>query len=411
MPNYNNMLDINKIREDFPILSTTVYGKPLVYLDNGATAQKPLAVLEKTDRIYRNLNANVHRGVHYLSEQCTVEYENARETVRAFVNAGSTEEIIFTSGATAAINLVAYSFGERFIGKGDNVIVSEMEHHSNIVPWQLMCERKGATIRVLSFDNEGRLETEKLASLIDDRTRIVTVTQASNVLGTRPDLKKIIAVAHAAGVPVLVDGCQGVVHEPVDVAAMDCDFYTVSAHKLYGPTGVGVLYGKRRWLEEIPPLMGGGDMVDTVTFEKTSYAALPLKFEAGTSNYVGAIGMAEAIKYLQKYDPRQIEEHELQLIIRATERLLEIDGVRIYGTQPDKCPIVSFTAVGTHPYDVGMILDKMGIAIRTGMHCAEPVMAHYGVTGMCRASFALYNTMQEVYTFVAGVERALKMLR
>lgn len=405
------MLDINKIREDFPILSTTVYGKPLVYLDNGATAQKPVSVIEKIGWMYRHLNANVHRGVHHLSEQCTVEYENARETVRAFINAESTEEIVFTSGATAAINLVAYGFGERFIGEGDNIIVSEMEHHSNIVPWQMACERKGAAIRVLSFDEDGRLEAEKLESLIDDRTRIVAVTQASNVLGTRPDLEKIIAVAHAAGVPVLIDGCQGVVHGHVDVTAMDCDFYAFSAHKLYGPTGMGALYGKRRWLEEIPPQMGGGDMVDTVTFQKTTYAALPLKFEAGTPNYVGAVGMAEAIKYLRKFDYRQIEEHELQLLIDATERLQKIDGVRIYGTQPDKCPIISFTAADIHPYDVGMILDKMGIAIRTGMHCAEPLMTHFGVTGMCRASFAIYNTLQEVDTFIAGVEKALKMLR
>lgn len=405
------MLDINKIREDFPILSTTVYGKPLVYLDNGATAQKPLPVLEKTDWLYRNINANVHRGVHYLSEQCTVEYERARETVRAFINAASADEIIFTSGATSAINYVAYSFGERFIGPGDNVVVSEMEHHSNIVPWQLMCGRKGATIKVLPFDDEGRLETEKLAALIDDRTRIVAVTQASNVLGTRPDLEKIIAAAHAAGIPVLVDGCQGIVHNVVDVAAMECDFYAFSSHKLYGPTGVGVLYGKRRWLEEIPPQMGGGDMVDTVTFEKTTYAALPLKFEAGTPNYVGAIGMAEAIKYLQQYDMSLIEAHERQLLDRATGRLHEIDGVRIYGTQRDKCPIISFDVESVHPYDLGMILDKMGIAVRTGTHCATPVMTHYGLTGMLRASFAIYNTIQEVDTLVEGVVKALKMLR
>lgn len=405
------MFDIKKIRSDFPILQTEVYGKPLVYLDSGATAQKPSCVIDRIAWMYRNLNANVHRGVHYLSERCTGEYEAARETVRAFINAGSTAEIVFTAGATAGMNLVAYSFGERYISRGDNVVVSEMEHHSNIVPWQLICERKGAQIRVLPFDDEGRLMVEKLPELIDGRTRIVAVTQASNVLGTRPDLHKIIGIAHGAGIPVLVDGCQGVVHGVTDVTALDCDFYAFSGHKLYGPTGIGVLYGKRRWLEEMPPFMGGGDMVDTVTFEKTTYAELPLKFEAGTANYIDAVGLAEAIRYLRQFDPAEIETHEKHLTVLATQKLLAIDGLRIYGTQPDKCSIVSFTVEGTHTYDVGMILDKMGIAIRTGTHCAEPVMTRYGLTGMCRASFAMYNTAEEVDALAAGVRRAVGMLR
>ena len=405
------MFDIQKIRSDFPILSRTVYGKPLVYLDSGATAQKPLCVIEKVDELHRTLNANIHRGVHFLSEESTVLYEAARETVRQFIHAGSTAEIVFTAGATAGINLVAYSFGGRYIGEGDNVVVSEMEHHSNIVPWQLICQRKGAEIRVLRFDDDGRLCTEDLPGLLDERTRIVAVTQASNVLGTRPDLSYVITAAHAAGVPVLVDGCQGIVHGGVDVTALDCDFYAFSGHKLYGPTGVGVLYGKRKWLEEMPPFLGGGDMVGTVTFNGTTWAELPLKFEAGTANYIGAIGMAEAIRYVQRFDPEEIEKHGHMLLARVTEGLTRIPGVRIYGEMPDKCPIVSFTAAGTHPYDIGMILDKLGIAIRTGTHCAEPVMTHYGLTGMCRATFAIYNTPEEVGALVAGVERAVALLR
>ena len=405
------MLDLEKIRADFPILGRSVHGRPLVYLDSGATAQKPLRVIGEVDRLHRELNANVHRGVHYLSEESTALYEKARETVRAFSGAGSRSEVVFTAGATAGINLVAYSFAERYIGRGDNVIVSEMEHHSNIVPWQLVCERKGAEIRMLPFDDDGRLEAEKLSELIDGRTRIVAVTQASNVLGTRPDLRRIVAECHAAGVPVLVDGCQGIVHGGADVAALDCDFYAFSGHKLYGPTGVGVLYGKEKYLAEMPPFMGGGDMVQTVTFNGTTYAELPLKFEAGTANYIGAIGMAEAIRYLAGFDPQAVAEHERALLRYATERLQALDGVRIYGTTPDKCCIVSFTAEGTHPSDIGMILDKLGIAIRTGTHCAEPVMTHYGLTGMCRASFALYNTLAEVDALADGVERALAMLR
>ena len=372
--------DIAKIRADFPLLNSKVYGKELVYLDSGATAQKPLSVIEKVDYLHRHLNANIHRGLHYMSEECTSAYEVAREEVRRLIGAASTREVVFTAGATASINTVAYSFGEKFIHAGDNVITTEF-------------------IRTVF----------NLQELMTDET--LCVTQASNVLGTCPDLKAIIEVAHAAGVPVLVDGCQGIVHGGVDVQALDCDFYAFSGHKLYGPTGVGVLYGKEHWLEEMPPFFGGGDMVATVSFAGTTYAELPLKFEAGTSNYIAAIGLGEAIRYLDTLDPKEVMRHEQQLLEYATKKLQGIDGLRIYGNQPDKCGIVSFTIDGTHPMDVGMILDKMGIAVRTGTHCAEPVMTHYGITSMVRASFALYNDFTDIDRLEAGVQRAARMLR
>ncbi len=405
------IFDINGIRKDFPILSREVYGRTLVYLDNAATAQKPLRVLESVGMMYRELNANIHRGVHYLSEESTALYEAARETVREFIAAESREEIVFTSGATAALNLAAYSLAELLIKESDNVVVSEMEHHSNIVPWQMMCERKGAQLRVLPFTDEGRLETERLAELIDERTRVLAVTQCSNVLGTCPDVKKVAEIAHDHGVVVVVDGCQGIVHGVADVQDMDCDIYAFSGHKLYGPTGIGVLYGKRDLLDRMPPFMGGGDMVATVTFARTTYAELPLKFEAGTANYIGAVGMAEAIRYVQEFDRHEIECHEHSLLDVAMSELSVIDGLRIYGTVPGKAPILSFTVEGVHPYDMGMILDKQGIAIRTGTHCAEPLMSHYGLTGMCRASFAMYNTAEEVEALARGVCKAVGMLR
>lgn len=405
------MFDIEKIREEFPILHREVYGKPLVYLDSGATAQKPRQVIDTVDYLYRDLNSNIHRGVHFLSEQATELYEVARERIAAFIGAAEKEEIVFTAGATASLNTVAYAWGDAFVGAGDNILVSEMEHHSNIVPWQLLAERRGAEIRVLPFDESGALRTDLLPSLVDERTRVVAVTQASNTLGTRPDLRPVIAAAHAVGAVVVVDGCQGVVHGGVNVREMDCDFYAFSGHKLFGPTGIGVLYGRRELLEKMPPFLGGGDMVDTVTFEKTTYAPVPLKFEAGTANFVGAIGLGEAVKFVQRFDPAEIEAHEEALLRRATERLSAIDGLRIYGTAPGKCAIVSFNVEGVHPYDMGMILDKLGIAVRTGQHCAEPVMDRYGTTGMCRASFALYNTLAEADALAAGVERAVRMLR
>ncbi|MBO5188236.1 MAG: SufS family cysteine desulfurase [Alistipes sp.] len=405
------MFDVATIRKEFPLLEQQVYGKPLVYLDSGATAQKPEVVIRTLDTLYRTLNANIHRGVHYLSEMATERYEEARKEVARFIGARQAEEIIFTAGATASINLVAYAWGEKFLSAGDNIVVSEMEHHSNIVPWQLLAERRGAEIRVLPFDDEGRLMLERLPALLDSHTKMVAVTQASNTLGTRPDLQQLIAAAHAVGACVLVDGCQGVVHGGVDVVSLDCDFYAFSGHKLYGPTGIGVLYGKRALLEAMPPFMGGGDMVNRVSFERTTYADVPLRFEAGTANYIDAIALGEAIRFVQSLDSTEVEAHEQALLRYATDELQRIEGLRIYGTQADKCAILSFNVEGVHGYDMGMILDKLGVAVRTGQHCAEPVMAHYGVQGMCRASLAMYNTAAEIDALVGGVKRAVRMLR
>ena len=403
--------DIRKIRADFPILERMVNRRPLVYFDSGATAQKPLVVIERGDELMRRYNANIHRGVHHLSGRMTNMYEEARERVRQFIGAEHREEVIFTAGATASINLVAYAWSERYLRAGDNVVVSEMEHHSNIVPWQLAAMRHGAELRVLPFDDRGELRMDMLDSLIDEHTRLVAVTEASNTLGTCPDLAPIVAKAHSVGAVVMVDGCQGIVHGGGRVAERGYDFYALSGHKLYGPTGIGVLYGRRELLETMPPFMGGGDMVDKVTFAKTTYAPLPLKYEAGTSNFIGAVTLATAIDYVESIGVAAIEEHEQQLLRYATERLEAIEGLRIYGKAERKCPLVSFTVEGTHPYDVGMILDKLGIAIRTGHHCAEPVMTHFGVTGMCRASIGMYNTLEEVDTLAKGVERAVGMLR
>lgn len=405
------MFDIDKIRSDFPILGRKVHNRQLVYLDSGATAQKPRSVIDLTTELMAEHNANIHRGVHYLSERMTDRYEAAREAVRRFIGASCREEVIFTSGATASINLVAYAWGDSFVTAGDNIVVSEMEHHSNIVPWQLLAERRGAELRVLPFDERGDLRVDMLSELIDSRTRLVAVTESSNTLGTMPDLVPIVDAAHAVGAVVMVDGCQGVVHGGGDVAARGYDFYAFSGHKLYAPTGIGVLYGRKELLEAMPPFMGGGDMVDKVTFARTTYAPLPLKFEAGTSNFIGAVALAEAISYVESVGMANIEQHEQGLLRLATERLSAIEGLRIYGQSSRKCPIVSFTVEGTHPYDVGMILDKLGIAIRTGHHCAEPVMTHFGVSGMCRASFAMYNTAEEVELLARGVERAIGMLR
>ena len=405
------MFDVEKIREEFPILSRKVYGKPLTYLDSGATAQKPLCVVEKMAELLLNDNANIHRGVHLLSEEMTVRYEEAREVVRAFIGAAHREEIIFTSGATMSLNLVASSWCDKNLGEGDNIVISHIEHHSNIVPWQLATERKGAELRVIPVADDGSLELDKLDTLVDERTKIVAVTQASNTLGTKPDLARIIAKAHSVGAVAVVDGCQGIVHGGVDVVALDCDFYAFSGHKLYGPTGIGVLYGKRELLDNMPPYMGGGDMVDKVSFAKTTYAPLPLKFEAGTSNYIGAIGLAEAIKFLQSFPACEVEQHEKMLLDYATERLLQIEGLHIYGTTADKAPIISFNVEGCDHYDIGMILDKMGVAVRTGHHCAEPTMARFGTNGVVRASIALYNDKTDIDNLVAAVKRAVAMLK
>ena len=403
--------NIADIRKDFPILDQQVNGRRLVYFDSGATAQKPIAVIECTDNLMRKYNANIHRGVHHLSGVMTEMYEQARERVREFIGAEHREEVVFTSGATASINLVAYAWSEKYLSEGDNVVVSEMEHHSNIVPWQLACERKGAELRVLPFDESGSLCINMLDELIDCRTKLVAVTEASNTLGTCPDLNPIIEKAHSVGAVVMVDGCQGIVHGGGRVAERGYDFYAFSGHKLYGPTGIGVLYGRKELLEAMPPFMGGGDMVDKVTFAKTTYAPLPLKYEAGTSNFIGAVGLAKAIDYINSIGMEVIERHEREILDYMTERFSKIEGLHIYGTTEGKCPIVSFTIDGTHPYDVGMILDKLGVAIRTGHHCAEPVMTHYGVTGMCRASIGMYNTLEEVDILVAGIERAVRMLK
>ncbi len=407
----NNMFEIEKIREQFPILEREVYGRKLIYLDSAATAQKPLCVVEKMSELLLNDNANIHRGVHLLSEEMTAKYEAAREVVRQFIGAECREEVVFTSGATMSLNLVASSYCERYLHEGDNVVVSHIEHHSNIVPWQLATERKGAELRVIPVADNGELKLDTLDTLIDERTRVVAVTQASNTLGTRPNLPKIIAKAHSVGAVVVVDGCQGVVHGGVDVKALDCDFYAFSGHKLYGPTGIGVLYGKRELLDKMPPYMGGGDMVHKVSFAKTTYAPLPLKFEAGTSNYIGAVGLAEAIKFLQQFSAEEVEQHEKKLLDYATTELQKIEGVHIYGTTEGKSPILSFNVEGCDHYDIGMILDKQGVAVRTGHHCAEPVMARYGTNGVVRASIALYTTKEDIDTFVAALKRAVRMLK
>ncbi len=406
------MFDVNKIREDFPLISqATVYGKPLVYFDNAATAQKPQCVIDKVNEMHLKLNANIHRGVHYLSEVSTSEYESAREKIRAFINAESTSEIIFTAGATAGINTIAYSFAQKFFDAGCNLIVSEMEHHSNIVPWQICAERYGMEVRVLPIDDTGRLMIEKLDELIDARTKILAVSQCSNVLGTQADMVEICKIAHSHDVPVMVDGCQGVVHSGADVRAMDCDFYAFSGHKLYAPTGIGVLYGKKKYLDVLPPFMGGGEMIATVSFKGTTFAESPLKFEAGTPNYIGAIGLGAAIDYLNSVDRAAVYAHEKMLLDYATCKIMDIPEIELYGTTDNKSSIISFNIKGLHAYDIGMILDKQSVAIRTGNHCAEPLMQRLGINGTCRASFAMYNTVEEIDIFINALQRAVKMLK
>lgn len=400
---------IDEIRSEFPILSVKVHGMPLVYLDNGATTQKPVQVLKVMDELYRTANANVHRGVHYLSDLVSDRYEAARETVRAFINAPKREEVIFTAGTTSAINAVAFSFGEKFVHKDDEIIISGMEHHANIVPWQMLCERKSAKLRVIPFSDQGVLDMDAYRSMFTERTRIVAVTHASNVLGTVNPVKEIIAESHRHEVPVLIDGAQIIQHGIVDVTDMDCDFFVFSGHKIYGPNGIGVLYGKEKWLNEIPPYQGGGDMVANVTFEKTTYNELPFKFEAGTTNFTGAIGLASALDYVSALGREAVAEREQALLTKATSGLLSVGGVRIYGTAPQKVSLVSFLPGSIHQYDAGMILDKMGIAVRTGTHCAQPVMDRYGITGTIRASIAFYNTVEEIETLVKGVIKVTEM--
>lgn len=404
------MYDIKKIREDFPILSRQVYGRSLVYLDNAATTQKPLAVLDAMRDEYLNVNANVHRGVHYLSQQATDLHEAAREKVRQFINARKTEEIVFTRGTTEAINLVASSFCLSQMQPGDEVLVTDMEHHSNIVPWQLQAMQRGIVVRHLPITDDGRLVCcNDIATYMTDRTRLVSVAHVSNVLGTINPVADIIRLAHERSIPVLVDAAQSAPHMPLDVQALDCDFLAFSGHKMYGPTGVGVLYGKEEWLEKLPPYQGGGEMIDRVSWEHTTFEQLPFKFEAGTPDYVATHGLATAIDYLQTVGLDSVETHEKELTRYCMEQLRTIDGVTIYGPDEPHDAVVSFNVAGIHHLDIGTLLDRLGIAVRTGHHCAQPLMARLGIQGTVRASFALYNTKEEVDTLVAGLRRVLQM--
>ena len=404
------MYDITKVRESFPILSRTVYGKPLVYLDNGATTQKPLCVLDAMREEYLNVNANVHRGVHWMSQQATDLHETARETVRKFINARSTTEIVFTRGTTESLNLVASSFVEGCMKEGDEVIVSTMEHHSNIVPWQLQEQRKGIVLKVIPMTDEGELQLEEYEKLFTERTKLVSVTQVSNVLGTVNPVKEMIRIAHEHGVPVVVDGAQSVPHFAVDVQDLDCDFLAFSGHKVYGPTGVGVLYGKEEWLDRLPPYQGGGEMIERVSFEKTTFERPPLKFEAGTPDYIATHGLATALDYVTSLGMDNILAHEQDLTRYALQQLREIEGMHIYGHRNDSGDaVISFNVGDIHHMDLGTLLDQLGIAVRTGHHCAQPLMDRLGILGTVRASFGLYNTREEVDALVAGIKRIAMM--
>lgn len=401
--------DVNAIRRDFPILSTTVYDRPLVYLDNAATTQKPLCVLDAMRHEYLNANANVHRGVHYLSQQATELHEAARETVRRFINAGKTEEVVFTRGTTESINLVASSFCEEFMKEGDEIIVSVMEHHSNIVPWQLQAARRGVAVRVITMNDEGELDMEAYAGMFTERTKIVSVAHVSNVLGTVNPVREMIRIAHSHGVPVLIDGAQSTPHFKVDVQELDCDFFAFSGHKIYGPTGIGVLYGKEKWLDRMPPYQGGGEMIESVTFEKTVFQSLPFKFEAGTPDYIATHGLAVALDYVNDIGLENISSHERELTSYCMEQMRSIDGIALFGTSEHKDAVVSFLVGDIHHLDMGTLLDRLGIAVRTGHHCAQPVMQRYGIQGAVRASFAMYNTREEIDALVEGVRRVSRM--
>ncbi len=403
------MKNINEIRADFPILSRKIYNKPLVYFDNGATTQKPKAVIDALNEVYLSYNANIHRGVHFLSDFSSEAYEKARESVRLFINAEKKEEVIFTSGATSSINCVAFSFGERYINKGDEIIISYLEHHANIVPWQMMCERKDAVLKVIPIDDNGDIIFDEYLKLLSPRTKLVSVTQVSNALGNIVPVKKMAEAAHSLGVPLLVDGAQGIQHGMVDVRDMNCDFYAFSGHKIYGPTGIGCLYGKEKWLNELPPYQGGGDMVDKVTFAKTTYNELPYKFEAGTTNYPAAVGLAAALDYVNSIGRNDIELREQELLLYAGERLSAIKRLKIYGNSARKIPTFSFLIEGIHQYDTGMILDKMGIAVRTGTHCAQPLMERFGIEGTVRASICFYNTKEEIDILAEGIDKVISM--
>jgi cysteine desulfurase/selenocysteine lyase len=400
---------IDEIRADFPLLNKIVYNRKLVYFDNGATTQKPQCVIDAVNDVYINYNANIHRGVHMLSDLSSAAYENAREIVRSYINAGKREEIIFTHGTTSSINAVAFSFGERYINPGDEIIISHLEHHANIVPWQMMCQRKKATLRIIPINDNGEIIIDEYLKLLNPRTKLVSVSQVSNAMGTVLPVRQIIDAAHAADIPVLIDGAQGIQHGVVDVKKMNCDFYVFSGHKIYGPTGIGVLYGKEKYLDELPPYQGGGDMVDKVTFERTTYNELPFKFEAGTTNYTGAIGLGKALDYLNDIGRENIAEMERALLKYATEKLSGLNDIKIYGNSEDKISVISFLINNIHQYDAGMILDKMGIAVRTGTHCAQPLMDRFGIDGTIRASMCFYNTKDEVDRLADGIGKVIEM--
>jgi len=403
-------ITIEKIRSEFPILNEKIYDKPLIYFDNGATTQKPQCVLDRIIYGYEHLNANIHRGVHFLSQRATEAHENARKTVGDFLGTDKREEIIFTRGTTEAINLVAFSFGEAFCNEGDEIVVSVMEHHSNIVPWQMLCERKKMTLRVIPMNEKGELDMDIYKSLLNERTRIVSVTHVSNVLGTINPVKQIIEIAHAQNIPVLIDGAQAVPHIAVDVKELDVDFYVFSGHKIYAPTGIGALYGKEKWLNAIPPYQGGGEMIANVRFKKTTYNELPFKFEAGTPDYIGSTALAEAVRYVQEIGIENIAAYEHELTVYATKRIQEIENVRIIGQADEKSAVVSFLVGEIHPYDIGMLLDRLGIAVRTGHHCAQPLIDSLGIPGTVRASFSLYNTKEEIDVFIEALKRVVMML-
>lgn len=403
------MLDIQKVRNDFPILDQKVYGKPLVYFDNAATSQTPECVVNTIKDGYERINANVHRGVHFLSQEATVGHENARKRVQQYLNAAHDYEIIFTRGTTESINLVASSFGDAFLQDGDEIILSEMEHHANIVPWQLLQNRKKITLRIVPINEQGELDMDIYRSLFSEKTKLVSLSHVSNVLGTVNPVKEIISIAHSHNVPVLLDGAQAAPHTQIDVRDLDVDFYVLSAHKMYGPTGIGVLYGKEKWLNAMPPYQGGGEMISHVSFEKTTFNELPYKFEAGTPDYIGTMAFATALDYIDSLGIQNIATHEQKLLHYATGELMQIDGMRIFGTAPHKSGVISFLVNNIHHYDMGMLLDKLGFATRTGHHCVQPLMQALGVEGVLRASFAVYNTKEEVDTFVAAVRRVAKM--
>lgn len=404
-------LDVDRVRKDFPVLNQEVNGKPLVYLDNGATAQTPETVIETLDHYYRAENSNIHRGVHQLSQEATEKYEEARQKVARFINAEKNEELIFTTGTTDGINAVASSFGRKYLQAGDEVLITTMEHHSNIVPWQMICEEKGAQLKVAPINERGELLLDELEGLMNERTRILAFSHVSNTLGTINPAKEIIQRAHAKGIPVLVDGAQAVPHMEVDVQALDADFYAFSGHKMFGPTGVGILYGKEKWLEDIPPYRGGGEMIETVTFEKTTYAGLPNKFEAGTPPIAQGIAMGTTVDYIADIGLDRIASHEKRILAKASAELQGMEGLQFIGTAREKAAVLSFVVDGTHPSDIGVLLDKMGIAVRTGHHCTEPLMNWYGIAGTVRASFALYNNEDDVERLIEGMKKVLRMLK